>query len=71
MMIADRNSWIMTGSVLKVMKKITRDAEMGVLKDVGLKNQHSYNVIDVREVVLDNSEVEYLLFIRNPAGNFF
>ena len=38
MNIADRNSWIMTGSVLKVMKKITRDAEMGVLKEVGLKN---------------------------------
>lgn len=31
MAIADRNSWIMTGSVLKVMKKVTRDAEMGVL----------------------------------------
>jgi len=38
MNIADRNSWIMTGSVLKVMKKVTKDAEMGVLKSVGLKN---------------------------------
>jgi len=61
----------MTGSVLKNMKKKTKEAEMGILRRVGLKNQHSYNVVDVREVILDSSEVEYLLFIRNPAGNFY
>jgi len=61
----------MAGSVLKVMKKKTQQAEMGILKRVGLKNQHSYNIVDVREVILDNSEVEYLLFVRNPAGNFY
>ena len=56
---------------MKVMKKKTQQAEMGILKRVGLKNQHSYNIVDVREVILDNSEVEYLLFVRNPAGNFY
>ena len=28
-------------------------------------------MIDVHEVVLDNGELEYLLFLRNPTGNFF
>ena len=28
-------------------------------------------MIDVREVLLDNGEIEYLLFLRNPAGNFY
>jgi len=38
---------------------------------MGLKNEHSYTVIDVKEIVLDNNEIEYLLFLRNPAGNFY
>lgn len=71
MSIADKNSWIMCGSVLKKMKKFTHNAPMGVLKKVGLKNCHSYTVIDVREVVLDNGELEYLVFLRNPTGNFY
>ena len=68
---ADKNSWIMTGSVLKKMKAATKDAPMGCLKKIGLKNQHSYTVLDVREVILDNGELEYLLFLRNPTGNFY
>ena len=69
--MADRNSWIMTGSILKMMKKTTKDAFGPILKQMGLKNEHSYTVIDVKEVVLDNKEIEYLLFLRNPAGNFY
>ena len=42
-----------------------------MLAEIGLKNQHSYTVIDVQEVVMDNGELEYLLFLRNPTGNFF
>lgn len=32
---------------------------------------HSYTIVDVREVILDNGEFEYMLFMRNPAGNFY
>lgn len=71
MSIADKNSWIMCGSVLKKMKKTTLEAPVGVLREVGLKNQHSYTVLDVREVVLDNGELEYLVFLMNPTGNFY
>jgi hypothetical protein len=71
MSIADKNSWIMCGSILKKMRPATRDAPLGVLKEVGLKNQHSYTILDVREVVLDNGELEYLVFILNPTGNFY
>ena len=71
MTIADKNSWIMSGSILKKMKKFTKNAPKGNIKSVGLKNCHSYTVIDVREVVLDNGELEYLLFLRNPTGNFY
>jgi len=61
----------MTGSVLKKMKSQTKDAPKGVLRKVGLKNCHSYTIIDAREVVLDSGELEYLVFIRNPTGNFY
>ena len=71
MQIADQNDWIMTTSILKRMKKATKDAPKGVLRDIGLKNQHSYTIIDVREVQLDNGEIERLLFLRNPTGNFY
>lgn len=71
MQIADRNSWIMCGSLIKKMKKATKDAPKGVLKNIGLKNCHSYTIIDVREVVLDNGELEYLVYLRNPTGNFY
>lgn len=68
---ADQNGWIMTASILKKMKQVPREAPVGVLSEIGLKNHHSYSVIDVKEVVLDNGELEYLLFLRNPTGNFF
>ena len=71
MTVANNNSWIMTASCLKKMKKKLKDAPKGVLKEIGLKNCHSYTVIDVKEVVLDNGELEYLVFLRNPTGNFF
>lgn len=61
----------MTASLLKKMKKDLKDASLGHLKEIGLKNMHSYTLIDVREVTLANNEIEYLLFIRNPTGNFF
>jgi hypothetical protein len=61
----------MTASLLKKMKKNLKDASLGHLKEIGLKNMHSYTLIDVREVTLANNEIEYLLFIRNPTGNFF
>jgi len=38
---------------------------------MGLKNCHSYTVIDVREVLLENGDLEYLVFVRNPTGNIF
>ena len=71
MQLADNNSWIMTCSILKRMKKTTDKAPKGVLREIGLRNLHSYSVIDVREVILDNGEIEYLVFLRNPTGNFF
>jgi hypothetical protein len=53
------------------MKKVTRDAPNGVLKKIGLKNCHSYTVIDIREILLDNGELEYMVFLRNPTGNIY
>jgi hypothetical protein len=38
MSIADKNGWIMTGSILKKMKKTTIEAPLGVLREIGLKN---------------------------------
>lgn len=61
----------MTCSLLKKMKKQIADLPADALKKVGLKNQHSYTVLDVREVILANGELEYLVFLRNPTGNFF
>ena len=68
---ADRNSWVMTCSCLKRMKKELDAAPMGVLKELGLKNTHSYTVIDVKEIILDDGQLEYMVFLRNPTGNFF
>jgi len=61
----------MCGSVLKKMKKATKDAPIGVLKGVGIKNCHSYTLIDVKEIVLDNGEIDYLILMRNPTGNIY
>ena len=61
----------MTASVLKIMKPWLADLPKGSLKSVGIKNQHSYTVIDVREIVLATGEIDYLMFLRNPAGNFY
>ena len=71
MQLADNNGWVMTASILKRMKKATDKAPKGVLREIGLRNLHSYSVVDVREVILDNGEIEYLVFMRNPTGNFF
>ena len=68
---ADQNSYIMCGSLLKRMKKSTKNGGVGVLKDLGLKNQHSYTLIEVKEVILDDNKVEYLVFLRNPTGNIY
>ena len=38
---------------------------------MGLKNVHSYTIIDTREVTLDNGDIEYMVFLRNPTGNIF
>ena len=67
----DKNNYVMTGSILKSMKKETKDKPQGYLKELGLKNCHSYTIIDVREITLDNSDIEYLLFLRNPTGNLY
>lgn len=61
----------MCGSILRSMKKELKESEPGTLAKVGLKNCHSYTVIDVREVLLETGELEYLVFLRNPTGNIF
>lgn len=61
----------MVASVLKKMKNGIKDTPLKFLKDLGLKNIHSYSLIDVREVTLANGDLEYLIFMRNPTGNFF
>ena len=73
MSVADGNGWIMCGCVLKSMKEALRNTSPDdrVLETVGLKNCHSYTVIDVREIVLDNGEMEYMVFVRNPTGNYY
>jgi hypothetical protein len=68
---ADLNSYIMTCSILKRMKKETKDASFSILKDIGLKNQHSYTILEVKELILDDNKVEYLVFLRNPTGNIY
>lgn len=68
---ADTNDWIMCGSVLKSMKESTKNEPIGVLQKLGLKNCHSYTIIDVREIMLDDGQLEHLLFLRNPTGNIF
>jgi hypothetical protein len=56
---ADKKDWIMTGSVLKSrkewMKKLKHEGnDDSYLKKVGLRNNHSYTLIDIREVTLEN-----------------
>lgn len=41
------------------------------MKTIGIKNCHSYTVLDVKEVILDSDEIEFMIFLRNPTGNFF
>lgn len=54
------------------MKEATKLRDKGFLPDVlGLKNSHSYHIIKVQQVELDNGELEYLMFIRNPTGNIY
>jgi hypothetical protein len=61
----------MCGSILKKMKESIKNLPLGTLREVGLINCHSYTIIDVREVLLENGDLEYLAFIRNPTGNIF
>ena len=61
----------MTGSIEKSANKNIKDKEPGYLKSKGLKNIHTYTIVDVREITLDNGDIEYLLFLRNPTGNIF
>lgn len=59
MSVADGNGWIMTASILKSQKKKLELAkpEERILETVGLKNCHSYSILDVREIQLDNGEM--------------
>jgi len=68
---ASKNGSIMACSISKLMKKETKESEIGILRRVGLKNMHTYNITDVKEVILDNKEIEYLLEIRNPSNHFY
>ena len=72
MEIADANSWVMTCSILKKMKDdLKNNPSETVLRDRGLRNIHSYTIIDTKEVKLDDGSIEKLLFLRNPTGNFY
>jgi len=53
------------------MSNVIKKKPAGYLKSVGLKNIHSYTLVDVREITLDSGDIEYLLFLRNPTGNIF
>jgi len=44
-------------------------ASKELLKEVGLIQNHSYTVLEVYDVVIDDQNLEYLLKIRNPWGN--
>ena len=71
MSIADRNGWVMTSSCLKRMSPQLADLPLNTMKTLGIKNCHSYSVLDVKEVILDTGEIEFMVFLRNPTGNFF
>jgi len=44
-------------------------ASKELLKEVGLIQNHSYTVLEVYDVVIDEQNTEYLLKIRNPWGH--
>ncbi len=44
-------------------------ASKELLKEVGLIQNHSYTVLEVYDVVIDDQNLEYLLKIKNPWGN--
>ncbi len=45
-------------------------ASKELLEGLGLIGNHSYGVLDVREVELKNGLIEKLVKIRNPWGDF-
>jgi hypothetical protein len=46
---ADLKDWIITGSVVRSKKEwMIKDTEARHLREAGIKNSHSYTVIDVR-----------------------
>ena len=68
---ADNKSYIMCGSIMKKMKESLKKEPKGFIQSKGLKNCHSYTVIDVREVLLETGDLEYMVFVRNPTGNIY
>jgi len=68
---AEDNSYIICCSILKRMKKAIKDEPLGILKNLGLKNCHSYTVLQVKEITLDNGNLEYIIMLRNPTGNIY
>ena len=68
---ADNKSYIMCGSIMKKMKESLKKEPKGFIQEKGLKNCHSYTVIDVREVLLETGDLEYMVFVRNPTGNIY
>lgn len=69
---AMHEDYIICASIQKKMKDAIKDKEKFYLPDkLGLKNCHSYHIIKIQEVELDNGDLEYLLFIRNPTGNIY
>ena len=68
---AAKHGSILTCSISKQMKRQIKDSEIGILKHLGLKNLHTYNIINVKEVIQEDLEIEYLLEIRNPSNHAF
>eukprot|EP00347_Sterkiella_histriomuscorum_P016663 403352333 len=64
LMEAEKKGFLIAASAGKT------DASKELLKNLGLVGSHSYGVLDVREVTLDNGRQEKLIKIRNPWGNF-
>jgi calpain-15 len=46
------------------------NASKELLEKLGLIGNHSYGILDVREVKLANGKSERLLKLRNPWGDF-
>lgn len=66
-------SYIVTASINKKMKKSLKDIKEAdhFPKELGLKNCHTYHLVKIQQVKLDNGDLEYLCFMRNPTGNIY